>query len=345
MRYLFAIVLVLSMVGAAAAYDLGNAPPEKTDVYPDYVNPDVRQGGDTIDDATVIGAIPYDNVGTTSGYSDDYDEVCPYSISTSPDVVYTFTPAGDLEVDIDLLGSTYDTKLYVYDADLNLVACNDDFYSDFVSKLQNVALLGGIQYFIIIDGYGGDYGEYVMAITEGTEPCFLECPPEGFPEGEPDLVDGYWDEYNFGCAGGPPWVFQNLNFGPSFINFCGVAGWYIYEGGNFRDTDWFEAVVGENGFIEITADAESATYIFELEIPEDCNGSVIQNILVGPCSPATMIISGAPGSVVFPWVGTYNFTNPGDVPGNMYEYILTLDGLEGSATEPSTWSQVKGLYR
>ena len=35
--------------------------------------------------------IPVDNLsGTTLGYTDDYDEVCPYEMSTSPDVVYTF---------------------------------------------------------------------------------------------------------------------------------------------------------------------------------------------------------------------------------------------------------------
>ena len=68
--------------------------------------------------------------------------------------------------------------------------------------------------------------------------------------------------------------------------------------------------------------------------------------LVGTaCSPGTMAISGAPGAVVFLWACTGNFSNPGDVEGNMYDYLLTLDGLEGSATESRTWSQVKGLYR
>jgi len=58
MKAMITIMLALGIVGTAAAYDLGNALPEKTDVYPDYVNPDVRQGGDTIFDATVIDAIP-----------------------------------------------------------------------------------------------------------------------------------------------------------------------------------------------------------------------------------------------------------------------------------------------
>ena len=83
MRYLLAFVLVLTMVGAAVANDLGNVMPEKTDVYPDYVNPGVRQGGDTIADAVAI-SIPGNNAGTTAGYNDDYDEACPYTISTSP---------------------------------------------------------------------------------------------------------------------------------------------------------------------------------------------------------------------------------------------------------------------
>jgi len=140
-------------------------------------------------------------------------------------------------------------------------------------------------------------------------------------------------------------VFQSLNFGPTFLDFCGVAGWYIYLGSNYRDYDWFEAVIGENGFIEITADAASRTFVMELDIPEDCDATVIQNMTVGPCTPDAFTIFGTPGEVVFLYVISANFSNPGDVPGNEYLYLLTIDGLEGSATESSTWSQVKGLYR
>ena len=41
----------------------------------DYYSP--RQGGDTDVDATVIDALPYLMMGTTVGYTDDYDEECP----------------------------------------------------------------------------------------------------------------------------------------------------------------------------------------------------------------------------------------------------------------------------
>jgi len=348
MRYMIAVALILSTVCTATAYDLGNALPKKTDLYPDYMNPDVRQGGDTVDDATVIDTIPYDDVGTIAGYTDDYEESCPYW-SNSPDVVYSFTPGGDIEVDIDLCGSNYDTKLFVYDDSMNLIDCNDDFWFDdvcgqYVSFLGAVEMNAGMQYYIIIDGYGGSFGDYILSISE-YEPCVLDCPPESVLEGEPDLVDGYVDNFNGGCNSPPDWPFQSLNFGESFINFCGVAGWYDFQGSNYRDTDWFEAVVGENGYIEVTAEAESSTDIFELDVPDDCAAAVLQSITVHACMPGSMTIFGAPGSVVFLWAGSANFHNPGDVPGNEYLYVLTIDGLEGSATEPSTWSQVKGLYR
>jgi len=47
-----------------------------------------KQGGDTFDDAIQITVIPDTLIGTTEGFNDDYDEVCPFSGSTSPDVVY-----------------------------------------------------------------------------------------------------------------------------------------------------------------------------------------------------------------------------------------------------------------
>jgi hypothetical protein len=349
MRYVLAFVLVLSMVGAAAAYDLGNALPEKTDVYPDYVNPDVRQGGDTVGDATVIDAVPYSDVGTTAGYTDDYDEECPYSISTSPDVVYSLTAGEDLALDIDLCGSSYDTKLYVYDSAMNLVACNDDFYFDdvcgtYVSKLEGVPMMTGETYFIIIDGYGGDFGDYILEVSPNV-PCIIECPPEGFLEGEPDLVDGYVDDFNGGCNSAEPWPFQDITFGPTYIDFCGVAGWYTFQGSNYRDTDWLTALIGENGYIEMTADAESATNIYELDVPPDCAATVLQSMTVGACLPGTMTVFGAPNTMVYLWAGSANFANPGDVIGNMYDYLLSIDGLAGVANESSTWSQVKGLYR
>jgi len=110
--------------------------------------------------------------------------------------------------------SAYDTKIYVYcGGPSSLVDCNDDFYFSepcgvYVSKLENVPLFAGLTYYIVIDGYGGDCGEYTMEIYSYS-PCVVDCPPEYVPEGEPELYDDYVDNYNGGCNS-TPWVFQNL---------------------------------------------------------------------------------------------------------------------------------------
>jgi hypothetical protein len=297
----------------------------------------------------VVPGVPYNDSGTTAGYVDDYDEVCPYTGSTSPDVVYTYTPAEDVAVDIDLCGSAYDTKLYVYDAGLGLVACNDDFYFDdvcgvYVSKLENVNLSAGMQYYIVVDGYGGDWGDYLIEII-GFEPCTVPCPDLALLEGEPFLADEYEDSYNGGCNSNT-WVFQNIPGNEDGTQiFCGVSGWYLYQGSNYRDTDWLIVRMGATGVIDITIDAEYAAYLFEL-FPQDCNAvAVAQQVIGGPCLPAYMTISGyGEGDDVWVWVGPTVFASPDGT--REFDYVLWFTGLFGEiATEETSWSSLKALYQ
>jgi uncharacterized repeat protein (TIGR01451 family) len=165
-------------------------------VVPPPPDPDViLQGGDTCATATVIPSLPFTADGTTSGYTNDYDEVCPYSGSTSPDVVYAFTPASNMAIDITLcVGTTnFDTKVYVYEGSCpgsGNIACNDDectapiYGSPYNSALSSVALTGGQTYYIVVDGYGGDFGPYTIEVTEWQPP-----PPPAECDG-PDLL--YW---------------------------------------------------------------------------------------------------------------------------------------------------------
>jgi hypothetical protein len=336
MRKLLVFAMMLALVGSAMAFDLGNDRPAKPEVnYPQNVPSDTRQGGDTILDAVVVTLPVVNGSGTTAGYTDDYDEACPYTQSTSPDVVYSVTPDADVAVDIDLLGSTYDTKVYVYDQNLALVACNDDFYPDYVSKIENLALMGGVQYFVIVDGYGGDFGDYVINIVT-FEPCVIDCPAGAELEGEGPLVDGYADDYNGGC--------NSPEFGNPFSPitsslFCGVSGWYISaDGSQFRDTDWFLVTVPDAGFVEFIGDAEFPTYMFELG-PQDCGSvAVIQNVIMGPCTEATITIPGAAGSTIWFWVGPTTFDGSGE-----YNYVL-YSNLDPIATESHSWTDVKGLF-
>jgi len=347
------LAFMMGAVAVAGAQDLGVRMPAKSApvVAENVPDPD-RQGGDTILDAWVIPAIPYTDIGTTAGYVDDYDEACPYTGSTSPDVVYSFTPAVDLVVNLDLCGSSYDTKIYVYDSALHLVACNDDYYFDdvcglYVSKLPCVWLTPGQTYYIVIDGYGGDFGEYILDVTS-FEGCVVECPTGAWPENEPELVDDYADSWNGGCdSPGFGFPFQHISGDEEGAAvFCGVAGWYIHGGVDSRDTDWFTVMAGPTGTIDVTVDAEAPTLFCEL-LPQDCEDvAVAQSVSGGPCSPATMAITGYPETaVVWLWAGSTGFWPEPCVPGNEYDYVLWISGIAGSVNAGNTsWSRLKALY-
>jgi len=341
MKFVMISMCVLLLAVPAVAIDLGAAAPTKpmATIEAPPADPDMlRQGGDTIADAVEV-VLPYAGSGTTIGYTDDYAEQCPYGDGGSPDVVYTFEVIGGFYGDIDLYGSSYDTKLYLYDEALNLIECNDDAYADYTSLIQAVSLGPG-RYFVVVDGFGGAAGDYEIAIHEIMVEVVV-CPPGGIEEGEPTLVDDYVDEHNGGCnsldaLGYAP--FQPLNGGM----FCGLSGWYTYEGANFRDTDWFLVTLPAEGTISITGESQWPCSMYELG-PQDCGTvGVLQTVEIGSASPATMVIDGAPGSEVWFWVGPVDYTPPGgDTP---QEFLYVLELPQAVAVERHSWSGIKDLY-
>jgi len=130
-----------------------------------------RQGGDTLEAAFRITALPFSDSGTTNGYGQDYDGFCAYPESgMAADVCYVYIPAADDMVTIDLLGSDYDTTLLVFQvvgADLQPLECNDDFYPDLTSRIEDLSVTTGSMYLIVVDGYGFNTGNYVLAVTGG----------------------------------------------------------------------------------------------------------------------------------------------------------------------------------
>jgi hypothetical protein len=88
----FIIIALFVMSSAALAISPTSAMPVKADQMNDPGKPDSREGGETIADAWVIYALPFNDTGNTSDNVNDYDEICPFSGSTSPDVVYAYEP-------------------------------------------------------------------------------------------------------------------------------------------------------------------------------------------------------------------------------------------------------------
>jgi len=135
-----------------------------------FVSRGLPLDGDTIENAIPI-TDPYGSYsGSTVGYTDDYDEACPYPGSTAPDVVYVLEAPGAGWLDISLCNSLYDTKVYVYEFANgfgfgNPLACNDDAgcgYSGYQSLIESAPISIGHTYYIVVDGYGASSGDYTL---------------------------------------------------------------------------------------------------------------------------------------------------------------------------------------
>jgi hypothetical protein len=353
------LLIVLTVVAAASAYgqSLAAFRPLRvpTPVAAAPADPAViRQGGDTWEEAVPIPGLPYITSGTNEGYSENCcNQECPYD-SVGPAVFYSFVPAQDVVVRIDLCGSDFDTGLYVFDESQHVVACNLDYYDGppcgaYVSCIESVVLAAGELYYIVVVGQWGPTGIYQFAMTEW-EDCIVDVPPAAVPEGEPTLVDDYDDAYNGGCNSpefGSP--FQELEGDAAgHLLFAGVSGWYHVQLQEARDTDWFLATIGPTGTLDLTLNAERDSYLFELA-PQDCNDvAVAQSASAEGCVEATMQVTGAPGELVWLWVGPQTASPPDYPPGETeFDYLLEIDGLQPGAVavHSATWSAVRSLYR
>ncbi|MFH1373305.1 MAG: GEVED domain-containing protein [bacterium] len=226
--------------------DMGNTLPDKAPYSgPEYTNPSgsPKQGGDQIADAFVIPSDTYSTTGTTDGYIDHYYEECPYWSPAAPDVVYAYTATQDRYLNIDLYGSSYDTKLFVFENDENtVIACNDDFYADYTSALFDVAVYAGNTYYIVVDGYS-EAGDYVFdfSAVEPSEP--MACPDNSIPE-----LEECGGISNNGCNMPEP-AFETVECGDTI---CGT----LFAQDNYRDTDFYTVTVEDAGWLTITGCAE-----------------------------------------------------------------------------------------
>jgi len=303
--------------------------------------------GDTIEEAFAIDELPFTVFDSNCGFTDDYDEACPYSGSTSGDVVYAYTPAGDEAITIDLCCSLYDTKVFVYEDGWtpgDPYACNDDFYVDapcfvYTSRIEYLTIFSGHTYYIVVDGYGGSCGDYELGIFP-EYPCQLTCPPEALLEGEPACEGGYQDEYNGGCSeGGSGWTWIDGD-GAGCAVMCGESCTYPCQTLSFRDSDWFEMTC-MGGTVTVTCAAEfwpRLRLIYGLE----CDNLEYDVVEGGFCQILTMTYEAVPGQSL--WLSVEALVSS-RVPPN--DYILEICGIEGGPTpvEEASWGAIKGLFK
>jgi len=347
-----AAVLCLVVFAPALAAFTNDLPPEKRGVPAAVPAFPSREGGEDIASAIAIPTVPYVDGGNTCGHLNDYDEVCPYVGSTSPDVVYSYEPPYDVCVSVNLCDSFYDTKVYVYEDEWTPgepLACNDDSEScvdppvAYTSWLESVPLSAGHVYYIVVDGYGGGCGDYVLEIDEVDcpAPCVVECPPDGLDEGEGPCYDGYIDNLNGGC-GSNPIAFSELAPSGETIVVCGLSG--NYNDNTFRDTDWY--------LLDLTCDETTLTVCVEAEFSVIVGivdyGLGCENItgyheyaMNTECEEACFTTTVPPSE----WAVIVSPSEFAGFPCDS-DYVMTIDGYDACVpVERASWSAIKGMYR
>jgi len=349
----FVIIALFALSSLALAISPNNEMPVKETQITDPGHPDGREGGETIETAWMIYALPFTDTGNTCDNIHDYDEVCPYTGSLSPDVVYAYEPPYDMCVSINLCDSYYDTKVYVYQDVAGNVpwpdGCNDDNFNcvdppvSYTSWIESVEIFAGSTYYIVVDGYGSGCGDYVLYMeeVECPTPCDVIC--VGVPEGEPTCYDDYVDNYNGGCNSDPN-IFSIQPVGDMTV--CGESGVYDFGGSTYRDTDWYQIYPCGGAPISITVEAEFGVLFGFVEGIEDCLAPAFYSYLTADeCTPTTLTEYLPYGAFAI-FVSTSSW-DPLYVCG--LEYSLTIEGYtehcDPTPVEDTTWSTIKSLYR
>ena len=137
--------------------------------------------GNVVQSAFHIPMIPFEDSGNTAaGFENNYDDCSDNS--DSPEAVYKFSPAADVTVSISTCYSSFDTKVYVYENTTStVVACNedagfDDYYycGYYTSYADSVVMTAGNDYYIVVDGWGGDAGFYNLQVFDTGDTSYTE---------------------------------------------------------------------------------------------------------------------------------------------------------------------------
>ncbi|MFA9391536.1 MAG: hypothetical protein ACERKD_17130 [Prolixibacteraceae bacterium] len=102
--------------------------------------------------------------GSTVGMGNDYLGSRGY---IAPDVVYLIYIPSPLTLEINTVGSSYDTFLYLVDANDQEIALDDDSGGNLTSRITQSILSAG-SYYIVVAGFGPYSGSYILnIITSG----------------------------------------------------------------------------------------------------------------------------------------------------------------------------------
>ncbi len=221
--------------------------------------------GDNVSDPFIVTTLPFNDAQSTVGFANDYNEICPFPESGAPDVVYSYTPGVNEVIRIDLCGSAYDTRVYVYENSVTAgspYACNDDYCGSswYRSRIPSLPVSTGNTYYIVVDGWGADAGSYQLAITTDEVCVWNGCSPSAVAEGE--LCATGTDVTNGGCNL-PSQLFSPIGFDAPV---CGA----IWAELPNRDTDWYRRTLNAGEAVRWRARADFPVSIFVFDLSGGC---------------------------------------------------------------------------
>lgn len=339
LRTLFVAIMIL---GAMANFAFGvqtnpsqtfnpaMATSEKATAPSDVWTPQPQPIGEDMSNAKPITGLPYNDSGNTSGFRNDYGaEDYP---SSSPDVVYKYTPASDENVTLSLCGGTaYDAAMFVMDDENTIIASSDDACG-LEPEITALNLAGGNTYYIVVEGYGQNCGYYLLNLMRENLGICFECPPGARIEDEPICGPDYVDNYDGGCNWDP---YRFLPIDCGYI--CGETGTYLLQGSSYRDTDWYVITVTEPATYRGVGDGFPLRLFVLPAVCPDPGGPY--NTTVAPSCVWSDPLFFGPGTYYL-WAGPDVFS---DVPCGS-KYLLEVV-CRTTATENTTWGKVKGLFR
>lgn len=350
------IVLILTVAvfagtARAAAPGKGSRPGLTRPPTPAEAAAAARVGGDTFDTALPFDAVPFTDTRSTIGYADDYDEFCGISVGTAPDVVYAFTPPASGWYRFDLCGSSYDTKLYIYDEARSLVACNDDFDVNaeegtpcsLNARIADFFCAAGAVHYVVVDGFEASAGDYTLTVSSWTH-CDVVPDGAAAAEGEPALASGQVDEFNRGCNGAGEPVYATITGDAAGV--AAVALRHGWRDAGFRDFDEFRLTAGPTGSIHVEYESELESRI-RIRTTTDClDWESADTAVVVPCGSAVLNAVITPGTDFVISIMPMQYMPAWGFAPAEFDGMLRVTGLAvGVPTEGTSWGTIKGMFR
>ncbi|MBN2830587.1 MAG: hypothetical protein JXR56_09745, partial [Candidatus Cloacimonetes bacterium] len=117
-------------------------------------------GGDTFAQAEQIEVLPYNDSGDTTTLTNTV-------ANASNDAFYLINAVMDLtNVEISMMNSSFDTYLWIYNADMTTVlASNDDYGGTAQSWVGGLTLAANTDYYIVCEGFSSSNGNYVLDVS------------------------------------------------------------------------------------------------------------------------------------------------------------------------------------